>query len=259
MSMSPRLASATTSRPAARAYSAVACSACQPGAPRRSKHAICGLIATQAGPAASMTARQWAATSPAASGQSFAGSGSSPRTICERRSATRPASRSPKGVPAAGASDGETPAIAAPSGVDGLLELGAGSELRHFRRGDLDRLAGARVDALAGVALRDVELAEPREDDIAAAAERVLEDIENSVNGLGGLLLAQVRLAGDLIHELRLRHGGSSCSGCVHSKLAAVLRRRSVLSGPDVRRSLRQNAVRAAYPDRVAGDRRSMS
>jgi len=50
--MSPRLASARTNRPAARACSTVALSAAQPGGPRRSKHATCGLTATHAGPAA---------------------------------------------------------------------------------------------------------------------------------------------------------------------------------------------------------------
>src|SRR4051794_25644568 len=215
MSMSPRLASATTSSPAARACSTTCSSACQPAAPRRSKQATCGLTATHAGPAASMTARQWAATSPPAAGQSLSGSGSSPSTIWDLRSATRPASRSPKGGPAAGRSDGATAAIAGPSAVEGLLERRAGGELRHVRRGDLDRLAGARVHALTGVAMRHVELAEPGEHDVAAALERVLDDLEYSVDGLGGLLLAQVGPVGDLVHELRLRHGGSSCSGCL--------------------------------------------
>ena len=82
-------------------------------APRRSKQASCGLTATHAGPAASMAAAQWAATAAAArsagpvrvaaalaSGHSFAGSGSSPRTICDSRDATAAASRSPKCTPA---------------------------------------------------------------------------------------------------------------------------------------------------------------
>ena len=42
-------------------------SASQPGAPSRSKHASCGLTATHAGPAASISARQWASTAAAAS------------------------------------------------------------------------------------------------------------------------------------------------------------------------------------------------
>jgi len=56
--------------------------------------------------------------------------------------------------------------------------------------------------------MRDVELAEPGEDDVAAALERVLDRVENGIHGLGGLLLAHVRLVGDLVHEFRLRHWG---------------------------------------------------
>ena len=48
---SPRLPSATTSRPASRAASITSPSARHPGAPSRSKQASCGLTATQAGPA----------------------------------------------------------------------------------------------------------------------------------------------------------------------------------------------------------------
>src|ERR687898_160217 len=58
--MSPRLPSAMTSSPAARACATIASSASMPAKPRRSKHASCGLTATQAGPAASTSARQWA-------------------------------------------------------------------------------------------------------------------------------------------------------------------------------------------------------
>src|SRR3954468_23792492 len=50
-------------------------SASQPGAPRRSKHASCGLTATQAGPAASISARQWTSTAAAASAGGGAGPG----------------------------------------------------------------------------------------------------------------------------------------------------------------------------------------
>ena len=57
---SPRLPSASTSSPAARAWSRTAARAAQPGAPSRSKQASCGLTATQALPAASMAATQWA-------------------------------------------------------------------------------------------------------------------------------------------------------------------------------------------------------
>jgi hypothetical protein len=52
------LPSATISSPASRAAAQTSSSAAQPGAPRRSKQASCGLIATQAGPARSISALQ---------------------------------------------------------------------------------------------------------------------------------------------------------------------------------------------------------
>jgi len=55
---SPRLPSATISSPASRAAAQTSSSAAQPGAPRRSKQASCGLIATQAGPARSISVLQ---------------------------------------------------------------------------------------------------------------------------------------------------------------------------------------------------------
>ena len=80
-------------------------SAAQPGAPRRSKHASCGLTATHAGAAASITARQCASdrAPPAARRRAAgrprvarrrpatarAGSGSSPSTICDSRARRR--------------------------------------------------------------------------------------------------------------------------------------------------------------------------
>ena len=56
---SPRLPSATTSRPAARACAATSPSALQPGEPSRSKQASWSFTPTQAAPAASTSARQW--------------------------------------------------------------------------------------------------------------------------------------------------------------------------------------------------------
>ena len=99
-----------TSSPASRAWATIAASAVQPGAPRRSKQASCGLHATHAGAAASMSAAQCAVTAaaassagvpdagtaPAASGHRRAGSGSIPRTIWLSRAATWAARRSPK-------------------------------------------------------------------------------------------------------------------------------------------------------------------
>ena len=62
---SPRLPSASTSSPWSRAIATTCSSASQPGAPRRSKQASWGLTATQAGPAASIAARQCSITASA--------------------------------------------------------------------------------------------------------------------------------------------------------------------------------------------------
>jgi hypothetical protein len=103
------LPSAIVSSLASRAAPQTSASAAQPGAPSRSKQASWGLTATQAGPARSISSRQWAATaaaarsatvavaSPAPSAASFAGSGSRPRQIWLRRSSTSAVSRSAKG------------------------------------------------------------------------------------------------------------------------------------------------------------------
>src|SRR3954468_16341300 len=86
------------------------------------------------------------------------------------------------------------------------LELRPRSELRQTRGGDLDRLAGARVHALAGAALGDAELAEAGEVHLAATLERVLDRLEHCIDGLRSLALPKAGLGGDLIDELGLRH-----------------------------------------------------
>jgi hypothetical protein len=58
------------------------------------------------------------------------------------------------------------------------------------------------VDALTSAALGDMELAEPGERHVAAALERLLDGVEDGVDCLAGLGLAQVRTSGDLIDEL---------------------------------------------------------
>src|SRR3954470_9563475 len=215
--MSPRLASARTIRPASRARAHVMASAIQPGAPRRSKQATCGFTATQAGPAAAMSAAQCTATAAAArsagapsagatataSGHRRAGSGSRPRTTCDSRSPTSAASRAPKAAPTGRWGAGCRTGLAA---LQGLLQAGARTELRHARRGDLDRLAGARMDALARAALGDAELAEAREVHLAASLEGVLDGLQKGVDGLAGVSLRQAGRRRDLIHEFRLRH-----------------------------------------------------
>src|SRR5437763_8285249 len=213
--MSPRFASASTSRPAARAWRATSASAAQPAAPSRSKQASCGLTATHAAPAASTTARQCPATAaaarsagdpPAGAGEAAAGhrrigSGSSPRTTWDSRPVTASTSRSPKGSGRASLGP-PLSGLECVSAVDGLLEARARGEARHFRGRDLDRLARARVHTLAGAALGDVELPEARESHVAAALQRVLDDVEDGVDRLTGFFLPQVGLRGDLVDEL---------------------------------------------------------
>src|SRR5919201_1233841 len=162
--MSPRLASARTSRPRSRACASVAATA--------SRHRRVG-------------------------------SGSSPRTTWDSRAPTTAPSRSPKCEPAGTRGSFVSPAVSVrPLAVDGLLETGAGREARHLRGRDLDRLARPWVDALTSAALGDMELAEPGERHIAAALQRLLDGVEDGVDCLAGLGLAQVRTSCDLIDEL---------------------------------------------------------
>src|SRR5437016_4177434 len=69
------------------------------------------------------------------------------------------------------------------------LEAAAGGEARHARRRDLDALARAWVDAQAGAALANVELAEPRDRHVAAAAQGVLDRGHHGLEGARSVLL----------------------------------------------------------------------
>src|SRR5947208_2746087 len=194
--MSPRFASAITSRPAARAYSDACSKARMPAAPRASKNASCGLTATACGATASTIPQQKRATSPRSSTGSRSGFGSSPTTICDRFRSTSAARRSAKvsvataidrngngtgGRPSAAPVERRRAARAALRetvvrsrlALERGLQLATGRELRNRGRGDLHPLAGARVDALAGGALRGCELAEAREVDGVAGLQRL--------------------------------------------------------------------------------------
>src|SRR4051812_37411665 len=234
-----------TSSPWSRACWTIDSRASQPGKPSRSKHASCGLTATQAGPAASISARQWpsmaaavssrvwrppsprssaadrstscsAMTSRArdstsaatASGHSFAGAGSIPRTIWDSRAATAEARRSPNGV-AGDASPATDKSVARPTLLDGLLQARSGREAGDAARGDLHRLAGPRIPPLARAALGDVELPEARERDLFTVLQRVLDRLDDRVDRRAGVLLGQTARTGDLVDELVLRHRSS--------------------------------------------------
>src|SRR5579872_3571432 len=145
--MSPRFASAITSRPASRAYAHVSSNARMPAEPCASKNASCGLTATHDGAAASISPRQKRANaSPGSSRWSSTGSrsttGSSPRTSWLRLRSTASATRSPKTAVATSTwltacSLGDRPAHGARRGdlvgverADGELGRRAADELR---------------------------------------------------------------------------------------------------------------------------------
>ena len=88
------------------------------------------------------------------------------------------------------------------SALDGVLSAEPAREPRHLAGRDLDPLAGLRVHALTRAAIGDGELAEAGEADLSAAAEGLLDDRQDRVDGLAGLLLAEAGLVGDLVDEL---------------------------------------------------------
>src|SRR4051812_3584328 len=94
--------------------------------------------------------------------------------------------------------------------LDGVLQARARAEARHAAGGDLDPLARLRVHTLAGATVGHRELAEAREVDLPPTGQRLLDDDEDGVDGVAGLLLPETRLARYLIHELLLSHVASS-------------------------------------------------
>src|SRR5439155_12980670 len=93
--------------------------------------------------------------------------------------------------------------------LDGVLERRSCAEARHAAGGDLDPLAGLRVHALARATVGHRELAEPGEADLPPTGQRLLDNDEDGVDRVTGLLLPKPRLTGYLIHELLLRHVAS--------------------------------------------------
>src|SRR3954454_8657551 len=70
---------------------------------------------------------------------------------------------------------------AASSGLDGLLELGAGAEPRGPRRLDGHGLTCGGGDAPAGGAVGDRKLSEPGDTDLGARGERLLDGLQGRV------------------------------------------------------------------------------
>src|SRR5437867_1990538 len=82
--------------------------------------------------------------------------------------------------------------------VDQFLEFLAGLEVRHFLRRNIHLVAGLRVAPLARLALAESEAAEPPQLNLLAALQRIDDAGEDRVNDQFGVLLREVRNAGDL-------------------------------------------------------------
>src|SRR3954453_22560078 len=226
--MWPRLPSAITSSPARFAYWHTCSKAAIPAAPSASKNASWGLTATACGATASTIPQQKRATSPRSSTGSRSGCGSSPTTSCERLRSTSAASRSAKVSGATGTSRNGNARrgrrLSPPPGntesflrlvLERGLELAAGRELRHGRGGDLDPLAGARIDALPRRPGGSGELAEAREVDRVAGLQRLGDRLEERVDGLPRVPGGYTAFLCNLIDEALLGQGRNPPrSGC---------------------------------------------
>src|SRR5918995_3850792 len=87
--------------------------------------------------------------------------------------------------------------------LDLVFQGVAGGELGHLRGGDVDPLLGLRVDALPGVALLHVELAEAGDLNLLAVLEAVGYDLGERVEEPLGVTLRSVCLARDLLYQRR--------------------------------------------------------
>src|SRR5215204_4844019 len=88
--------------------------------------------------------------------------------------------------------------------LDLVLERVARGELGDLGCWYVDPLLGLRVDALPGVTLLNVELAEARDLDLLTLLEVVRHDLGERVEEPLGIALRGVRLAGDLLYQGRL-------------------------------------------------------
>jgi len=80
--------------------------------------------------------------------------------------------------------------------VEQIQEQSAGLEIDHPLGRDLDARPGAGVAAGPGPALAAPESAAPPDFDLLAAPERGLQLFQDDLDGLVGLKLAEIRLAG---------------------------------------------------------------
>src|SRR3954468_18358567 len=141
--------------------------------------------------------------------------------------------------------DNTAAAAACGSGLDGLLELGAGAEPRRLRRLDGHGLTGGRVDAPARGAVRDRELAEAGDVDLRPGGERLLDGLQGRVEHAPGLGSRYPGAFGDLSGQL----------GLVHSQLpsSADIPRRILQVAPDGPSSTRSCVGRGPMPGGAVG------
>src|SRR5439155_1795425 len=89
---------------------------------------------------------------------------------------------------------------------DGRREFLARTEARHLARLDLDLLARLRVAADASLALADRERAEADQRDAIALLQRLGDAVDQRIQRLAGGRLADLRVLGDLVDQIRLVH-----------------------------------------------------
>src|SRR5215212_2547691 len=87
--------------------------------------------------------------------------------------------------------------------LDLVFQGVASGELGDLRGGDVDPLLGLRVDALPGVALLHVELAEARDLDLLTVLEAVGDDLGERVEEPLSVTLRGVCLVCDLLDQRR--------------------------------------------------------
>ena len=92
--------------------------------------------------------------------------------------------------------------------IDRALQRFAGPELCHLSRRNSGGLACLRVPSLAGGALSDLELADTRQADLVALAERVLQMLDQRGDRLSSLCLGYPCPCGDGGFEVFEAHGG---------------------------------------------------
>src|SRR5258708_32081505 len=101
---------------------------------------------------------------------------------------------------------------------DEVLEVGAGLELGHRRRGDVNGVARSRVTGRASGPVGLFERTETGDGDLLTLGHGRLDRVQDGVHGFGGGLLAAEPL-GDRVYQITLVHEYSSGSPLARTKL----------------------------------------